>query len=368
MNISRVRPLATLGICLAASLASLSSAAQEGPDPLGGEQWNLHDATAGSIVGDAWKVTRGEGAVIAAIGSGITSHEDLDAHVLTGFDFITDPSFSRDGDGRDADARDEGSWREPGDDCGLPGTAASTWNDTAVAGVAMAIAHNGKGMAGVAPEARLLPVRTVSYCGGTLRDVVAGITWASGGEVDDAPENPTPARVLQINTAAYGPCPEAMAWAIDEARRRGATIIVGAGEDADDVVLSNPANCPGVIVVGAADRRGGQAEYSSYGKLVTLSAPGGSDDANVRNRIYATFNEGQTVPTTGNYRRSSGTFLAAAHVAGTAALMLSANPSLSSDDVTRLLVSSARAMPVACRRPCGSGLLDTSAAVAKALE
>jgi serine protease len=368
MKTSKVHPLAKVGVCIAASIASLSSSAQESPDPFAGDQWNLHDQSAGSRVDDAWKVTRGEGVVIAAIGSGITSHEDLDAHVLPGFDFITDPDFSRDGDGRDADARDEGSWREPGDDCGLPGVVASTWHDTAVAGVAMAIANNGRGMAGVAPEAKLLPVRTVSYCGGTLRDVVAGITWASGGEIDDAPVNPTPARVLQINTAAYGPCPEAMAWAIDEARRRGSAVIVGAGEDADDAVLSNPANCPGVIVVGAADRRGGQAEYSSYGKLVTLSAPGGSDDTDIRNRIYATFNEGQTVPTTGNYRRSSGTFLAAAHVAGAAALILSANPLLSSDDVTRLLVSSTRAMPVACQRPCGSGLLDTSAAVAKALE
>lgn len=368
MNISSMRPLAALGICIAVSFAPLSFAAQEGPDPFAGEQWNLHDAVAGARVDDAWKVTRGEGIVLATIGSGITSHEDLDAHVLRGFDFITDPAYSRDGDGRDADARDEGTWRESGDDCGLPGVQASTWHDTAVAGVAVAVANNGRGMAGVAPGAKLLPVRTVSYCGGTLRDIVAGITWASGGEVDDAPVNPTPARVLQINTAAYGPCPEAMAWAIDEARRRGAAIIVGAGEDADDAVLSNPANCPGVIVVGAADRRGGQAEYSSYGTLVTLSAPGGSDEADVRNGIYATYNEGKTVPTTGIYRRSSGTFLAAAHVAGTAALMLSANPALSSDDVTRLLVSSTRAMPVACQRPCGSGLLDASAAVAKALE
>ncbi|HEY4144978.1 S8 family serine peptidase [Pinirhizobacter sp.] len=368
MNFSKVRSLASLGVAITASFASLASAAQEGPDPLAGEQWNLHDAVAGARVGDAWKVTRGEGSVIAIIGSGITSHEDLDAHVLPGYDFISDHFFSRDGDGRDDDAQDEGDWREGGSECGLPGPRSSTWDGTHVAGIAMAVGDNGAGIAGVAPRAKLLPVRSMSYCGGTLQDVVDGITWATGGQVPGVPDNRNPARIVQMQTGAYGPCPVPMAEAIDEARRRGAVIITGAANDADDAALANPANCPGVIVVAASDRRGGLARYSSYGPIVSLSAPGGSGDADARNYIVTTYDEGRTVPTRGIYQVVSGTGVAAAHVSGTAALMLSAKPSLSSDDVTRLLVSSTRTMPVACRRPCGSGLLDTSAALTRALE
>lgn len=367
MNFSKVRPLASLGVAITASLASLASAAQERPDPLAGDQWNLHDAVVGARVADAWRITRGEGTVIAIVGNGITPHEDLDAQVLPGFDFISDPDVSRDGDGRDSDALDEGNWREWGE-CGLPGSQPSTWDGTHVAGVAIAVADNGVGIAGVASRAKLLPVRTSSYCGGTLGDVVDGITWATGGRVAGVPDNPNPARIVQIQTGAYGPCPGLMADAINDARRRGAVVIAGAANDADDAALANPANCPGVIVVAAADRRGGLASYSSYGSIVSLSAPGGSYDADARNYVMTTYDEGTTVPVRGNYRRLSGTGVAAAHVSGTAALLLSAKPSLSSDDVTRLLVSSARAMPVACRRPCGSGLLDASAAVAKALE
>ena len=367
MNTSKVRPLAFLGVAIGLSLVSLASVAQKSDDPHAGDQWNLYDPVVGARVVDAWQVTRGEGAVIAVIGNGITPHEDLDAQVLPGFDFISDPDFSRDGDGRDSNALDEGDWREWGD-CGLPGSKQSTWDGTHVAGIAMAIADNGVGIAGVASRAKLLPVRTSSYCGGTLGDVVDGITWATGGHVAGVPDNPNPARIVQIQTGAYGPCPGLMAQAIDDARSRGAIVITGAANDADDAALANPANCPGVIVVAAADRRGGLASYSSYGSIVSLSAPGGSYDADARNYVMTTYDAGTTFPVRGNYRRVSGTGIAAAHVSGTAALLLSAKPSLNSDEVTRILVSSTRAMPVACRRPCGSGLLDASAAVAKALQ
>src|SRR6478735_11557340 len=128
-------------------------------DPAYLDQWNLLSGAGGIGAARAWDVTQGAGQVVAVIDTGITSHVDLNANVLDGYDMIADPATSGDQDGRDADATDPGDWSADGQ-CGdgVPGSPFSSWHGTHVAGIIAAVTGNGVGMAGAAPKAKILPV------------------------------------------------------------------------------------------------------------------------------------------------------------------------------------------------------------------
>ncbi len=118
------------------------------------------------------------GVVVAVVDTGILPHPDLAGRVLPGFDFISDPTSARDGDGRDPDPRDEGSWGSA-DECGA--AEDSFFHGLFVAGQIAANTNNGTGIAGLTTGSRILPVRVLGKCGaGTFDDVFAGMLWASG--------------------------------------------------------------------------------------------------------------------------------------------------------------------------------------------
>ncbi|MFP3599986.1 S8 family serine peptidase, partial [Chryseobacterium sp. SIMBA_029] len=75
----------------------------------------------------------------------------------------------------------------------------SSWHGTHVAGIIAAVAGNGKGIAGVAPQAKIVPVRVIGTCGGYTSDIADGIRWAAGGSVSGAPANANPARVINLS-------------------------------------------------------------------------------------------------------------------------------------------------------------------------
>jgi serine protease len=139
-------------------------------------------------------------------------------------------------------------------------------------------------------------------------------------------------------------------------------VVVAAGNSNTNAINSNPANCAGVITVAATNRSGGKASYSNYGTNVTIAAPGGDSGAG----ILSTLNSGTTTPASDNYAWYMGTSMATPHVAGVVALMLSANPNLTPDDVAAKLKSTARAFPAACSG-CGAGIVNAAAAVNAAL-
>jgi serine protease len=114
--------------------------------------------------------------------------------------------------------------------------------------------------------------------------------------------------------------------------------------------------------VAATNRSGGKASYSNYGSNVTIAAPGGDSGAG----ILSTLNAGTTTPAGDNYAWYMGTSMATPHVAGVVALMLSANPNLTPDDVAAKLKSTARAFPAPCSG-CGAGIVNAAAAVNAAL-
>jgi serine protease len=168
--------------------------------------------------------------------------------------------------------------------------------------------------------------------------------------------------VLNLSLGGTGACDTTTQNAINSARSRGAVVVVAAGNSNTNAINSSPANCAGVITVAATNRSGGKASYSNYGTNVTIAAPGGDNGAG----ILSTLNSGTTTPAADNYAWYMGTSMATPHVAGVVALMLSANPNLTPDDVAAKLKSTARAFPAACSG-CGAGIVNAAAAVNAAL-
>ena len=215
---------------------------------------------------------------------------------MQGYDFITDTAISNDGDGRDSDASDPGDAIAAGE-CGngKPLQArTSSWHGTHVAGTIAAKTNNGLGVAGVAFNAKVLPLRVLGKCGGYTSDIADAITWASGGTVAGVPANANKARVINMSLGGTGACDTTTQTAINGARSRGTVVIVAAGNDNMNVSNASPANCSGVVAIAATDKAGGRASYSNYGTLIDVAAPGGDTGG----LILSTLNAG-----TGRTRR-----------------------------------------------------------------
>ena len=323
-----------------------------------GNQWHYYEATGGINLPATWDIATGTGTVVAVLDTGITSHSDLNANVVTGYDFITNVTTAGDGNGRDADPSDTGDWTTA-DQCN-PGDAAedSSWHGTHVAGTIAAVTNNNKGVAGVAFNAKVMPVRVLGHCGGVSSDIADAIVWAAGGAVSGVPNNANPVEVINMSLGGPGSCNVSTQNAINYAVNAGVIVVVSAGNDNADAGGYQPASCANVITVGATNRDGAKAGFSNYGSTVDVSAPGGGESS----FIASTWNNGLTTPTTEGYIGMQGTSMAAPHVAGVAALMQSTSPSTPAT-VESVLKSTARALPVACPQGCGSGIINALGAV-----
>ncbi|MEG1679528.1 MAG: S8 family peptidase, partial [Stenotrophomonas sp.] len=279
-------------------------------DPRFGEQWGL-SGTYGIKAAEAWGNASGAGVVVAVLDTGIASHSDLNANVLPGYDFIGDLEVANDGDGRDGDASDPGDWVAANQCGGSHGAQNSSWHGTHVAGTIAAVTNNGKGVAGVAPGARIVLVRVLGRCGGYTSDIADGIVWAAGGEVSGVPANAHPAEVINLSLGGPGACGSAMQSAINSAVGKGATLVIAAGNSNVNVANASPANCNNVIAVGASDSAGKRSIWSSsqqsnHGPLVDVAAPGSG--------ILSTVNSGSKGPAGESYASYGGTSMAAPHV------------------------------------------------------
>ena len=337
-----------------AQVAQASNQVVAPNDTLYPQQWNLH-GTKGLAAPEAWKTIQGAGVTVAVIDSGIVKHPDLDANVLPGYDFITEPSIARDGNGRDSDPTDQGNWEEAGV-CGADSEASeSNWHGTHVAGSIAAIMNNKRGIVGVAPSTKILPVRALGMCGGYDSDIADAMVWAAGGTVEGVPANSNPAKIINLSLGGEGTCPATYSKAIAEVNKRGAILVVAAGNDGQDTSKVAPANCGGSIVVGATDQEGKRSDFSNYGKLVDVSAPGSG--------IMSTVDLGTTVSTGAGYTEYDGTSMAAPQVAGVIALMKSVDPSLTAERAKQILKQSSK--PLTCDvNACGSGIVNAASALA----
>jgi serine protease len=329
------------------------------------EQWHYFEAAGGINAPPAWDKSTGAGVVTAVIDTGYRPHADLAGNILPGYDFISDAFVANDGNARDSDASDPGDWINPSE-CGPGDPAAfesSSWHGTHVAGTIAALTNNSSGVAGIAFNAKVVPARVLGKCGGFTSDIADAIIWTSGGTVAGVPNNANPAKVLNISLGGGGSCGTTTQNAINSARSRGASVIVAAGNSNANSANFSPANCNGVVTVAAVGRNGGKASYSNFGATVEVAAPGGSGGAN---SVLSTLNSGLMGPGSDNYALYNGTSMATPHVVGVVALMLSVKPTLTPDQVTTILQSTARAFPATCSQ-CGSGIVNANAAVDAAI-
>ncbi|MFB9235196.1 type VII secretion-associated serine protease mycosin [Plantactinospora siamensis] len=259
-----------------------------GADRVRADQWHLRYLH----VAEAQQISRGAGVTVAVIDTGIEGHPDLQGNLLPGRD--TFPGGT--GDGRQ-DAEGHG---------------------TGMAGLIAAHGEGGRqGALGIAPDARLLPVRYAIHPGTTNADadsVAASIDWAITQG----------ARVLNLSFTGGSTASEVMA--VRKALQADAVLVAGAGNRPDDLGVGFPAAMEGVLAVGATDRSGKRAAISVTGRKLGIVAPGVD--------IYSTGLHG-------GYRKGTGTSDATAIVAGAAALVRSRFPDLSAAEVVHRLTATA---------------------------
>lgn len=359
-------------------------------DPQFSSQWHLQSPT--SFISainapPAWDLSTGSSGApvtVALLDGGVRyAHPDLVGRTLPGYDFVTDPTYANDGNGRDSDASDPGDWVSSSDVRSNPGAFAacsvedSSWHGTFIAGQVAAATNNSVGVAGVSWGARILPVRVFGKCGGLLSDILDGMRWAAGLPVVGAPANPTPARVINLSFGGSAPCSAIYQDVIDEVTAAGALVVVAAGNEGG--LIQRPADCQRVLTVAGVRSDGMKASYSNMGANVALAAPSG--DAGMQ--LLSLDNSGLRDPEVDTYGVKSGTSFAAPLASGVAALMLSVNPALTPAQLIARMKASTRphaflaGMPsctinsnFACNCStalCGTGLLDARLAVSAAL-
>src|SRR5205085_297503 len=108
------------------------------------------------------------------------------------------------------------------------------------------------------------------------------------------PPNPNPAKVINLSLGGFGACAQSIQDAVNDAMAHGAVVIAAAGNSSDDADSFAPANCSGVITVGAHNRAGERTSYSNFGKRVDISAPAG--DGRGDDTTVSLSNDGLTGP------------------------------------------------------------------------
>jgi len=342
-----------------------------------GYMWNLDDPVHGSYYGidaaHAWAITVGSPANVAAIvDTGIIPHPDLAGRVIAGYDFISDADDARDGDERDSNPKDWGTYGSA-EECGGE-SEDSSWHGSHVAGTVGAAGDNGYGIVGVDWLTRIQPVRVLGRCGsGSNVDITEGMLWAAGVAIRGVPPNPTPARVINLSIGGEGECTAFEQAAYDEALSRGALVVVAAGNENDNADLYSPSSCYGVSTVVATDPYGYRASYSNYSLYADIAAPGGDKSRYTEeDGVLSTVDESIDDPSNSFiFAFLQGTSMAAPHVTGVGALMLSVNPSLTPAQMKGIMgdTSSYFAPDSACRTDldCGPGIVNAYYAVLESI-
>lgn len=330
----------------------------------------------------AWDIATGAPVTVAVLDTGVRpNHPELQGRLLPGYDFVAEVDPANDGDGRDADPTDPGDWVTAAEALTplYQGCLAenSSWHGTFIAGQLAALTNNGVGVAGLNWNGRVLPVRISGKCGAMLSDILDGIRWAAGLPVDGVPNNPHPARLINLSFGGDQPCTASYQDVIDEITAAGALLVVAAGNQSGPAL--RPADCAGVLAVGAVGAGGSKTSYSNVGPNLGLSAPGGTSTR----PLFSLVNDGFTSPTTEGYGERAGTSFSAPLAAGVASLMLSVNPALTPAQLVARLRAGSRPFPVDPQLPncsaffaglcncttstCGAGLLDGALALQQAL-
>lgn len=300
----------------------------------------------------AWDVTTGDSSVTAAVvDTGLfMANPDFSGRIGQGADLISDADIANDGNARDDDPND------PGDDIAGGGS----FHGTHCAGTVGAATNNGIGVSGVSWSGTILPVRALGVGGGTLFDIIGGIQWALGDDVEGVTRNSRVADVLSMSLGGEGQS-QSYEDVINDAVARNRIVVVAAGNDNVDAATFMPANVASAITVGATRLNGTRASYSNYGGTVDVMAPGGElaedrDGDGNADGILSTVQD--------HVDFMQGTSMATPHVAGLAVLMKTLRPELSQEEAVQILRETARS-EYTCGECGGARLIDASAVVAQ---
>lgn len=284
---------------------------QTGPnDPRFTEQWALEKIKAPT----AWDTTTGaETVIVAVLDTGVDlEHPDLQGRLVPGRNFLQ----------KDSPPQDDGG------------------HGTHVAGTIAATLNNNIGVAGVAAGASIMPLKVLNSRGaGRDSTVATGVRWATDNG----------ARIINMSFGGTQISP-VLTEAVAYATSRGVVIVVAAGNEATSQP-NYPAATEPAIAVAATNPRDEKPGFSNYGPWIALSAPGSS--------ILSTHWDGSA-----SYRWMSGTSMAAPHVTGVIALLLSIRPSLTIAEVGEILRSTADPLG---DTTLGAGRLNAAQAIATAL-
>jgi serine protease len=331
-------------------------------DPLFDRQWHY----AQIAVPQAWdEIQPASGVVVAVLDTGIVSnHPDLMNMIAPGYDFISNAGTALDGNGIDPDPEDPGD-QSPG---------GSSFHGTHVAGTIAAQTDNNEGVAGVAWNASVMPIRVLGFSGGTDYDLIQGIRYAAGLPNDSGSVPANPADVINMSLGGPG-YSQGLQDAITEARAAGVIIVAAAGNSATNQPFY-PAAMNGVVSVSAVTIANSVAPYSNYGGTIDVAAPGGDFAADLNgdsapDGVLSSLATDASGPIVGGYGFLQGTSMAAPHVAGVAALMRSVNPMVTPSDFDTLLAGGTitRDLGVPGRDNFfGNGLIDAYQAVVAAAD
>ncbi|PTL77326.1 S8 family serine peptidase [Vitiosangium sp. GDMCC 1.1324] len=297
-------------------------------DPDYPKQWNLRMIH----MPKAWQQSRGKGVVVAVLDTGI-AYEDYDdfkqvpdlkgVKFKKGYDFVNDDEHANDDHG----------------------------HGTHVAGTIAQATNNGQGVAGVAFEATLMPVKVLNHFGsGTSADIAEAIRFAADHG----------ANVINMSLGGGG-YSKVMADAVEYARKKGVTVVAAAG-NAGRPRVEFPAAYPGAVAVAAVGPSGTRAPYSSYGKELDIAAPGGDKRQGDAGGILQNTIDPRDVSRS-VYAAYQGTSMATPHVAAVAALLYAEGAS-GPDEVEKALFAGAKRMgEQAWTEEYGHGLLDAQASL-----
>lgn len=294
-------------------------------DPLRGDQWGLDQVRAEQ----AWATSTGTGAVVAVVDTGVDlTHPDLKGNLVSGATFT--------GCGKTGGPCGNGDFRGP------DGQNNGDEHGTHVAGIVAAVANNGTGVAGVAPNARIMPVKVLEEGSGTFEDIAAGIRWSvdHGADVINMSLGGLAGTQVITITGLESSVTEAIAYA----NEKGTSVIVAAGNSATPA-CNTPAWEPGAICVASTDRNEMKSWFSELPNkpdLKAVAAPGGAGLVSCRDDIVSTVPLGTGSASCGqkDYDYYAGTSMATPHVAGVAALLFAQGRSLA--NVEDALLDTAR--------------------------